>query len=717
MIRMKDNGLRRFALTLAVAGGGFACGALAEPAFMAVQDGKARADIVLSEKSHGVEQYAAEELAYHIAKATGVKLDIVAEGGADLSKMPYHFFVGATEAAKAAGLPVGKLENEERVLKIAGNGFYLLGGDVPSDKKAAVSVWGPSARGTMYAVYDFLETEMGVRWLWPGKSGEYVPKRLTIALNGIDRRGIEPYVMRFWHGLGRNGIKSLYGWTNWTDMNRYFDEQCKFMVRHRVGKRVQFGSGHAFGKFVERFLDTHPEYFQLKPDGTRGPWHPGKAGWNCSMCVSNPDLPKIVVDDWYKKYQRDSQKSVFPYLPFVNACENDTPGACLCEKCRSWDGPDPRFKLNAYWNGSDKSPEMSSSRGIYGRLCDMNRWGESATKPPTKYSATVGDRYAKFYNAVLAEARRKVPDARVVAYAYQNYLEGPIVTKVDPGVMIDFVPRMYLPYDKEESDFLRHCWENWQKAGVKDFIFRPNFTHALGGFPVDQARQYCEDIAWCADRGLCGITLDSMMGSYSAEAMHDYAITRSFRDPKRGYEKARADMVGAFGNAKGEINRYFDFIENHSKAWTHDSFEKIRMENPIAGGIFGGGFNRQANILGDFYSDAFFKEAYALLDAARKAAGSDAEVVERIEFLREGIINTELTRRTRIAKKALDADNDNAEKKAAFDAAFKAMNDYRVSIQSDCALNLHREAINEMRQLGWPHTIMQKASKPEKKKK
>ena len=41
MTRMKKNGLYRFALTLAVAGGGFACGVRADPVFVAVQDGKA----------------------------------------------------------------------------------------------------------------------------------------------------------------------------------------------------------------------------------------------------------------------------------------------------------------------------------------------------------------------------------------------------------------------------------------------------------------------------------------------------------------------------------------------------------------------------------------------------------------------------------------------------------------------------------------------------
>lgn len=664
----------------------------------------AAAVIVLPEKSNGVEQFAADELQYHIEKATGVKLAVVDENALAGSAAKYRYYVGATAAAKAAGIPVSALSDEERVLKSVADGLCLLGGDSPMAKTAVTGLSSACARGTLYAVYDFLENELGVLWLWPGELGTHVPKRTTLPADPIDRSGCEPLVMRYWWGVGGANEKTMYGWTDVAARKRFHDEQALFLTRQRVGKRVDFRSGHAFGKFVERFFKTHPEYFQLKPDGTRGPWHPGEAGWNCSMCVSNPDLPKIVVADWYERYSKVAGKGRFPEMPVVNACENDTPGACRCENCRAWDGPDPRFKLNEYWNGSrDADPEMSSSLGIYGRLADMNRWGESATKPPTRHSANVGDRYAKFYNAVLAEARKKVPEARVVAYAYQNYLEGPMVTKVDPAVIIDFVPRMYLPYDRDESEHLRMCWTNWRKAGVKDLIFRPNFTHAFGGFPVDQARQYCEDIAWCADRGLYGITLDSIMGSYSAEAMHDYAITRSFRDPKRGYEKAREDMLSAFGTAKKEVARYLDYVESHSKSWTHDSFEAIRRANPIRGGIFGGGFNRQANILGDFYTDGFFTDVYAMLDAAVKAAKGDAEVVARIGFLRKGIVNTELTRKTRLAKKAFDADPKNAGKKAAFETAFAKMNDYRTSIQFDCALNLHREAINEFRQLQWPH--------------
>ena len=42
-----------------------------ENVFSAVKDGRAAADIVLPAKAHDIERYAAKELAYHIAEASG----------------------------------------------------------------------------------------------------------------------------------------------------------------------------------------------------------------------------------------------------------------------------------------------------------------------------------------------------------------------------------------------------------------------------------------------------------------------------------------------------------------------------------------------------------------------------------------------------------------------------------------------------------------------
>ena len=45
----------------------------------------------------------------------------------------------------------------------------------------------PAETGTLLAVYNFLDCQMGVRWLWPGKLGEVVPKVSTIRIGNLDQ--------------------------------------------------------------------------------------------------------------------------------------------------------------------------------------------------------------------------------------------------------------------------------------------------------------------------------------------------------------------------------------------------------------------------------------------------------------------------------------------------------------------------------------------------
>ena len=122
-----------------------------QPHVTIFEDGAYEADIVLPAKVGGVEKYAAEELAYHFTKAFGKAPEVVGEDALDPSRHPFHIYVGATKAATAAGLPVGKLADEEHVVKAVGNGLYLLGGDADTTYDEVKNVWGVAMRGTLYA--------------------------------------------------------------------------------------------------------------------------------------------------------------------------------------------------------------------------------------------------------------------------------------------------------------------------------------------------------------------------------------------------------------------------------------------------------------------------------------------------------------------------------------------------------------------------------------
>ena len=88
-----------------------------------------------------------------------------------------------------------------------------------------------------------------------------------------------------------------------------------------------------------------------------------------------------------------------------------------------------------------------------------------------------------------------------------------------------------------------------------------------------------------------------------------------------------------------------------------------------------------------------------------REAADDAEVKARIEFLRKGLRDTELGRQCRIAQKASAADPNDAAKKAAFDAAFKALVDYRASVEGDFVCDYSFHANWERMFVGWPHKV------------
>ena len=66
-------------------------------------------------------------------------------------------------AAKAINLPGRKLKKDEWIVKTFGNGLYLMGRDSDIKYKDIGNIWNPTIYATIYAAYDFLEKELGVK--------------------------------------------------------------------------------------------------------------------------------------------------------------------------------------------------------------------------------------------------------------------------------------------------------------------------------------------------------------------------------------------------------------------------------------------------------------------------------------------------------------------------------------------------------------------------
>ena len=665
-----------------------------------IDAGEPRADIVIPAKALFIERYAAEELQYHLEKATGVKLAIIPENELPRSTLPNHCFIGATEAAQTAGLRDQPFEMDARRIKSTDNSFFLLGGDTKMKPEELYGMWIARACGTLYAVYDFLEGELGVKWLWPGELGEIIPQRERVEVAALDRSAKEALSCKWW-SISKD--KSV-GFRDKANRERFFREQGKFLLRHHVNRHYGFQSGHAFGDYWKRFGKEHPDWFNLTPKGERGP-----LTWICSMCVSNPELQQYRINEFFQHYEKlpeAARRATHP--PWLTVCENDCAAMCLCEKCRAWDGPDPRFAQSGYWNGEYQRLYKESGGKLnlkeighaeFGTLADYRTCVQRIHKSKL-VTPSVSDRYVKFYNAMQCLAERKNPAARVIGYAYENYLEPPLVTKVNEKVIINFVPRSMFPYDQEESDFFRKGWAGWRKMGAKTMMYRPNYTFAGGNSPLDFSRLATADFAFAYTNGMEIAQYDSLMGAWASQTMQLYVLNRAMREPLRGYEKAREDVTSAFGKAKAVINRYFDAIEAHTYKWDYDSYREIGLKNTV-GRWTGGSFTTPQAIYEEFITEAELKNFNALLDEAKRVAGSDELVQRRIDFLRKGLKDTELTRNVRIAQK----------RGKGMDEAFKAMVEYRASVEGDLVCNYSHVAKWERDCLKWPHPKKVKSEK------
>ena len=113
------------------------------------RNGKATCVIVQADNATEPEKFAAKELATFLKRVTGAEFPVVAEQSLTADRAS-RIYVGWTGYASRQGIDTSKLGEEEWVIRTVGDDLVLAGGQ---------------PRGTMYAVYDFLEDHVGCHWL------------------------------------------------------------------------------------------------------------------------------------------------------------------------------------------------------------------------------------------------------------------------------------------------------------------------------------------------------------------------------------------------------------------------------------------------------------------------------------------------------------------------------------------------------------------------
>lgn len=252
------------------------------------------------------EEMSASELGHYLEEITGRQFFV---GGYTAAITPV-IHVGRTATAAHYGIDVDALEPDEWVIKTVGNDLILVGG---------------GARGTLYAVYHFLEDVLGVRW-WNAYS-ETVPKQPNLTIPELDLHGKPTFRYR--------DIYMLYA-----------DDGGRFAARNRLnrqgdrpiapeyGGEMNYGPPyhvHTFYMYIppEEYFEDHPEWFSLIEGERRAERH--------QLCLTNEEMREEYLEKLIEYIETSSAEAEANDLPaprVFSVSQNDWNGQCQCDPCQ-----------------------------------------------------------------------------------------------------------------------------------------------------------------------------------------------------------------------------------------------------------------------------------------------------------------------------------------------------------------------------------------------
>jgi len=265
-----------------------------------IADGSSDHVIVVGEEASPSERYAADELQRFLGEITGVTLPIVGDHG---DGQEHEILVGDSRRLSALGINLAaeELGDEGFLLRTIGPRLVLAGG---------------RRRGSLYAVYTFLEEHLGCRWFTPAVSR--IPRQPIIALDEIDRRVVPVLEWR----EPRCGDLETDG--DWAARNKVFGRFTQLEERH--GGKFQWEHFvHTFYSLLppEEHWAAHPEYYS-EIDGER-------TSYLAQLCLTNPDVLRLVIEGVRRWVEEDPGSAV------VSVSQNDWHGYCQCLTCAALD--------------------------------------------------------------------------------------------------------------------------------------------------------------------------------------------------------------------------------------------------------------------------------------------------------------------------------------------------------------------------------------------
>lgn len=620
----------------------------ASESFILVKDAQPLASVVLPADATPRNREAANELVAAIRAISGAELKIIE---ATPSNPPERGVWIGLQPGMATLFPDTNLEltKPEEIVIATGKNHLLIAGRDRFDRNH-MSVAGTSQMiegkqqeyGTANSVYTFLQEFLGVRWLLPGPLGADYPKTGTITIPPTNLRYHPQFRLRMGifapHEEGK--IKRGNEMSEWARRQRLLLDS------------LDVDGGHAFVHWWEKYGSTRPELFALQPDGTRGtaPDNP-----RCKkICEGEPAVWDLWLEEASESLKANPNKVIFN----VAANDNWSTGHCVDPRSQAWDPPIKEgTKLTTFFYKNDQKLERP----------------------------LLADRYVTFANKLGQMLKEKYPgrELYVSQLAYGDTgREAPVSAVPDDNVIIVSV-HSFLFRGKLERDEQMKMFEDWSKL-AKQIIWRPNMGGSSGwhwGTPDVGFDRAAHDFKWVAEHGTIGIFIDMVWDHWGTQGPLFYLMAQLAWNPYGNADEILKDFCDrSYGPAGATMLTYWRLMESMRDKIEDESPTRWRMLDSPA-----------------YYTEAFFKQAQALLDqAAGETKGAPEKYQGRIALVQAGLDYTELVIDTRAAMQQWEKSNKTDEKAKAHVIANWAKTDEMKKTFPDFAISWSRAMRNDV---------------------
>ncbi len=449
------------------------------------RDGRTEYVILLATDSSSSEQHAAKELHNFLYKISGADFPVVIVD--QLPNKPV-IFVGRNRAFDTLGVSIDfdSLGPDGFVIRTVGRHLILAGG---------------KQRGSMYAVYSFLEDHLGCRWYSPSVS--VIPRQKTIVLEKIDRREVPAFASRdiYYSSFMRDGLFAV--------RNRINGAVSK--VTPELGGKIDIQPFvHALPKIlpVKKYFKQHPEYF--------AEYHGERLFWREAFpCMTNPDVLKIVVKAVEKAIVEHPNAEIFDISPGDGAY-----GLCDCVNCRAIKKKTGTDSGLLIWFANQVARQIKK-------------------KYPNKFIEVIA------YNATRKPPKHIKADPNVIVRICQR----------------DTHP--YLPMEMDKTTNYPNTVRQWCKVSDKVYVWHyvTKFSHYYA--PNPNFYSVASYLKFYKNVGVDGVFCQGKCQDFGGEFadLRAWFMAKLLWDPNQNPDRLIDDfMTGYYGKAGKYVREYFDLI-------------------------------------------------------------------------------------------------------------------------------------------------------------